>query len=82
MQPHLIEHRSADHAPRDHDVVRTVEDRHVIAACRPRHRRQELTAFLRQVARAHPERELRLVMDDYATDKTPDVEAWLEVDPG
>ena len=27
---------------------------HVTAACKPRHRRQEFLAFLKQVARAHP----------------------------
>lgn len=54
---------------------------HVTAACRPRHRHTELLAFLRQVARAYPDVELHLIMDNYATHKTPQVQAWLEDDP-
>jgi transposase len=54
---------------------------HVTAACKPRHRRQEFLAFLKQVSRAYPERELHLVMDNYATHKTPEVRAWLAENP-
>ena len=49
----------------------------VTAATKPRHRRQEFLAFLKQVARAHPDRELHLVMDNYAAHKTPEVKDWL-----
>ena len=54
---------------------------HVTAACKPRHRRQEFLAFLKQVARAYPERELHLVMDNYAVHKTSEVKAWLAENP-
>ncbi len=54
---------------------------HVTAACKPRHRRQEFLAFLKQVSRAYPDQELHLVMDNYATHKTPEVRAWLAEDP-
>jgi transposase len=54
---------------------------HVTAACKPRHRRQEFLAFLKQVARAYPDQELHLVMDNYATHKTPEVRAWLAQNP-
>ncbi|GEO96894.1 hypothetical protein KTU01_30170 [Kocuria turfanensis] len=54
---------------------------HVTAASKPRHRRQEFLAFLQQVARAYPERELHLVMDNYAVHKTPEVRAWLAENP-
>ena len=53
----------------------------VTAATKPRHRRQEFLAFLKQVARAHPGRELHLVMDNYATHKTPEVTEWLAANP-
>ncbi|MGV9793272.1 IS630 family transposase, partial [Gordonia sp. NPDC003422] len=46
-------------------------------AVKPRHRRQEFLAFLRQLDRAYPGQELHLVMDNYATHKTPEVKAWL-----
>ncbi|MFF0944859.1 IS630 family transposase [Kocuria sp. CPCC 205300] len=54
---------------------------HVTAACKPRHRRQEFLAFLKQVARAYPEGPLHLVMDNYAVHKTPEVKVWLAEHP-
>jgi transposase len=54
---------------------------HVTAACKPRHRRQDFLAFLKQVARACPDQQLHLVMDNYATHKTPEVKAWLVENP-
>ena len=53
----------------------------VTATTKPRHRRQEFLAFLKQVARAHPERDLHLVMHNYAAHKTPEVKAWLADNP-
>lgn len=54
---------------------------HVTGAVKPKHRRQEFLAFLRQIDRAYPETELHLVMDNYATHKTPEVKSWLETHP-
>ncbi|MFT3797946.1 MAG: IS630 family transposase [Microbacterium sp.] len=54
---------------------------HVTGAVKPKHRRQEFLAFLRQIDRAYPDVELHLVMDNYATHKTPEVKAWLEQRP-
>lgn len=54
---------------------------HVTGAVKPKHRRQEFLAFLRQLDRAYPEQELHLVMDNYATHKTPEVKDWLEKHP-
>jgi transposase len=54
---------------------------HVRPACKPRHRRQEFLAFLKQVARAYPEGRLHLVMDNHATHKTPEVRQWLAANP-
>ena len=49
--------------------------------CKPRHRHQEFLAFLKQVARAYPDRELHLVMDNYAAHKHPKVKDWLAAQP-
>ena len=46
-----------------------------------RHPHQEFLAFLRQVARAYPDRELHLVMDNHAAHKHADVRAWLTAHP-
>ncbi|MBS1906303.1 MAG: IS630 family transposase [Actinobacteria bacterium] len=54
---------------------------HVTGAVKPKHRRQEFLAFLRQLDRAYPDVELHLVMDNYATHKTPEVREWLEKRP-
>ena len=53
----------------------------VTAACKPRHRHQEFLAFLKQVARAYPDGELHLVMDNYATHKRVEVRTWLAANP-
>ena len=50
---------------------------HVTEACYELHRHEEFLAFLKKVARAYPRRELHVVVDNYATHKHPDVEAWL-----
>lgn len=54
---------------------------HVTGAVKPKHRRQEFLSFLRQLDRAYPDVELHLVMDNYATHKTPEVRDWLEKHP-
>ena len=54
---------------------------HVTGAVKPKHRRQEFLAFLRQLDRAYPEQDLHLVMDNYATHKTPEVRDWLDKHP-
>jgi transposase len=84
MQPHLIERRSHDyvrHGTTTLFAALEIATGHVTAACKPRHRRQEFLAFLRQVARAYPEGELHLVMDNYAAHKTPEIRAWLQANP-
>ena len=84
MQPHLIERRSADyvrHGTTTLFAALEIATGHVTAAVKPRHRRQEFLAFCRQVARAYPDRDLHLVMDNYAAHKTPEVKAWLEANP-
>ena len=83
-QPHLIERRSADyvrHGTTTLFAALEIATGHVTGAVKPRHRRQEFLAFLRQVARAYPDRELHLVMDNYAAHKTPEIKDWLAANP-
>lgn len=51
----------------------------IIADCMPRHRHQEWIKFLKQIdARTHPELDLHLIVDNYATHKHPKVLNWLK----
>ena len=54
----------------------------VIGDCMPRHRAKEFLKFLRNIDKAVPgKRDVHLVLDNYATHKTPDVRAWLDKHP-
>ena len=54
-------------------------DGKVIGQCHSRHRHQEFLKFLRQLDREFPgKQELHLVLDNYGTHKTPEVQAWLK----
>ncbi len=53
----------------------------VTEACTERHRHQEFLAFLKQVARAYPRRQLHVVVDNLSTHKPPAVRAWLARHP-
>jgi transposase len=53
----------------------------VTDACFDRHRHQEFLKFLKQVAKAHPRRELHIVCDNYGTHKHPVVRDWLAKNP-
>jgi hypothetical protein len=53
----------------------------VTGVCKPRHRHQEFLAFLKHVARAYPDQELHLVMDNYAAHKKVEVRDWLAENP-
>ena len=53
----------------------------VTGICKQRHRHQEFLAFLKHVARAYPDRELHLIMDNYAAHKRPEIKAWLADNP-
>ncbi|MFJ2618959.1 IS630 family transposase [Glutamicibacter sp. NPDC087344] len=87
----LLPMRMGDAEKRTHDYVRhgtstlfaalNVATGEVTGACKPKHRRQEFLAFLRQVDRAYPDQELHLVMDNYATHKTQEVKDWLKSHP-
>ena len=54
----------------------------VIGECQPRHRAKEFIRFLKKVDGCVPKHlELHLVMDNYATHKTPQMKAWLARHP-
>lgn len=54
----------------------------IIGDCMPRHRAKEFLAFLRRIDRAvRKPRDIHLVLDNYATHKTPEVMAWLNRHP-
>ncbi len=57
----------------------SVLDGKVVGQCHARHRHQEFLKFLRQLDREFPgDRALHLVLDNYGTHKTPQVQAWLK----
>ena len=53
----------------------------VTGLCKNRRRHQEFLAFLKHVARAYPDRELHLVMDNYAAHKRVEIRDWLITNP-
>ena len=56
----------------------SVLDGKVVGQCVPRHRHQEFLKFLRHLEDEFPgQTELHLVMDNYGTHKTPEVQRWL-----
>ena len=57
-------------------------DGRVIGTCLPRHRRREFLRFLRLIDQKTPQGlDLHLVVDNYATHKTPAVKRWLKAHP-
>ena len=76
MQPGLPERRTHDyvrHGTTTLFAALEIATGQVTAAVKQRHRHQEFLAFLKQVARAYPGRELHLVMDNYAAHKRVEV---------
>jgi transposase len=54
----------------------------VIGECQPRHRAKEFIRFLKKIDRiVHKSLDLHLIIDNYATHKTPLVKAWLVKHP-
>ena len=84
MQPGLPQRRTHDykrHGTSTLFAALEIATGTVTAACKPRHRHQEFLAFLEQVARAYPDEQLHLVLDNYATHKLVEVRNWLEANP-
>ena len=51
----------------------------VIATCQPRHRSREFVKFLNQLEKELPtDREIHLIMDNYCTHKSKEVQRWLK----
>ncbi|MCW5891120.1 MAG: IS630 family transposase [bacterium] len=46
-----------------------------------RHPAADFLAFMRQVVRTYPGRELHVILDNSATHSTPDIRAWLAANP-
>jgi len=60
----------------------SVLDGKVVGQCQSRHRHQEFLKFLRRLDREFAGRQpLHLVLDNYGTHKTPQVQAWLKRHP-
>lgn len=77
---------------RTHDYVRhgttslfaalNVATGEVLGQCHRQHRHQEFLKFLDAVANATPrDREVHIIMDNYATHKTPRVQRWFQRHP-
>ena len=84
MQPGHAEQRTHDyvrHGTTTLFAALEIATGKVTGLCKARHRHQEFLAFLKHVARAYPDRELHLVMDNYATHKRVEVRDWLAANP-
>jgi transposase len=53
----------------------------VARACTDKHTALDFLAFMKKVARAHPQRELHVVLDNSSSHGTPAVKAWLAKNP-
>jgi len=84
MQPGHAEQRTHDYVRHGTTTLFAALDiatGKVTGLCKNRHRHQEFLAFLKHVARAYPDRELHLVMDNYAAHKRVEVRDWLAANP-
>ena len=84
LQPGLPERRTHDyvrHGTTTLFAALEIATGKVTGRCQPRHRHQEFLRFLKQVARAYPDRQLHLVMDNYAAHKRIEIRDWLAANP-
>ena len=84
MQPGHAEQRTHDyvrHGTTTLFAALEIATGKVTGLCKNRHRHQEFLAFLKHVARAYPDRELHLVMDNYAAHKRVEIRDWLAAQP-
>ena len=84
MQPGHAEQRTHDyvrHGTTTLFAALEIATGKVTGLCKNRHRHQEFLAFLKHLARAYPDRELHLVMDNYATHKRIEIRDWLAANP-
>jgi transposase len=84
MQPGHAEQRTHDyvrHGTTTLFAALEIATGKVTGLCKNRHRHQEFLAFLKHVARVYPDRELHLVMDNYAAHKRIEIRQWLTANP-
>jgi transposase len=84
MQPGHAEQRTHDyvrHGTTTLFAALEIATGNVTGLCKNRHRHQEFLAFLKHLARAYPDQQLHLVMDNYATHKRPEIKTWLAANP-
>lgn len=85
MQPGRMRLRTHDyrrHGTTSLFAALDVASGQVMGMCASRHRSREFLAFLKKIDRDTPqELDLHLVVDNYATHKTPSVRRWLEQHP-
>ena len=85
MRPGQAERRTHDyyrHGTTSLFAALDVATGKVIGRCQKQHRHQEFLRFLDQIDRTVPaDLELHLVLDNYATHKTPRVAAWFQKRP-
>ena len=85
MRPGQAERRTHDyyrHGTTSLFAALEVATGRIIGRCQARHRQQEFVRFLDQIERSVPAGlDIHLVLDNYATHKTPKVAAWLKRRP-
>jgi transposase len=85
MQPGRIELQTHDyerHGVTSLFAALNVATGHVIGECHTRHRAKEFIAFLGRIEREVPDNlDIHVVLDNYATHKTPAVRRWLAKRP-
>ncbi len=84
MQPGHAEQRAHDyvrHGTATLFAALEIATGTVTGLTKNRHRHQEFLVFLKHLARAYPDLELHLVMDNYATHKHANVRKWLAKNP-
>jgi transposase len=81
MRPGQIERRTHDYTRHGTLTLFAALDAatgKIIGRCYPRHRAQEFLKFLREIERNVPaDLDVHLIMDNYATHKTPAIRKWL-----
>ncbi len=81
LRPGTAERRTADyerHGTTSLFAALDVKTGKVIGQCYPRHRASEFRQFLDKIdAAVPPEQQVHLILDNYATHKTPAVHRWL-----
>ncbi len=84
LRPGQVERRSHDYER--HGTVTlfaalNLATGEVEGECYRRHRHQEFLRFLRRLDTTHPDGEMHLIVDNYATHKHPTVKRWLQRHP-